>query len=136
MKKVVIFFSNHSQSIFFIFILVGIFFFVRNKVNKTKKEGIITVAKVIRFEGAESGSNLYVDIFFKDKIYSTSLGDGCRADCVSKYFFIKISEDSPTDYAVLYGDKPVPSCIIENVKHFNGWKDFPDCSNYVGSLSN
>lgn len=96
----------------------------------TEARGVITVAKVTDYQGAESGSDLFIDIYFHDKIYKTRLGYGCGSNCIGKFFFIKIKMETPASYPIFYGDKPVPDCIIQNVKYFKGWSDFPTCANY------
>ena len=96
----------------------------------TDKHGIITVAKVTGFEGAESGSDLYLEIYLEGKKYKTSVGQGCQHDCIGRFFFVKVLRDNPTHYIIFYGYKPVPDCIMSNVIYFKGWKEIPDCNNY------
>jgi len=98
--------------------------------NTTKKSGVITVAQVTNYEGAESGSDLYIDIHYKGKIYKTTLGYGCRSGCIGKFFFIKIKKNKPTSYPIFYGDKVVPDCIVHNISYYKGWNYIPTCDNY------
>lgn len=130
MLKLISFVKNHSEAIGAMVILIGISFFVRFKVSQTNKYGIITVAKATRYEGAESGSDLYIDIYLEGKIYKTSVDQGCQYNCVGNYFFVKVLKNDPSGYVTFYGDKQVPDCIIKNVTYFKGWQDIPTCEKY------
>lgn len=97
----------------------------------TKEQGVIIVAKVLRLEGAESGSDLYIEIYLKGKTYYTSVDQECQSDCIGNYFFIRVMTCNPVDYPILYGHQQVPDCKLKNVKEFDGWKNIPDCNNYM-----
>jgi hypothetical protein len=122
--------GSYIGIIIFLAILVLIWLFVKNQMETTEAVGVITVAKVTNYEGAESGSDLFIDIYYHDKIYKTRLGFGCGSNCVGNFFFIKIKTTEPTSYPIFYGDKAVPDCIIQNVKYYKGWQEFPTCTNY------
>jgi hypothetical protein len=132
MKRIIRFLDQYDQVIGVIIIVLLVFLFLYWKTGAVNNEGIITVAKVLRHEGAESGSELYIEIYLDDKKYITSVGQDCQQDCIGNYFFVKVMRNDPTDYPILYGHAPVPACIITNVKIFKGWSKIPDCSNYSG----
>jgi hypothetical protein len=120
---------NKFDTIFLVAIfVVALFLFTYNQQNKTREKGIYTVAKVTDYKGAESGSSLYIEIFFKGNIYNTKLGYGCDGGCIGKYYFIKIRSNDPTLYPILLPNKEVPMCVIIKEKYFPGWTSIPDCS--------
>jgi len=99
------------------------------KKSEMRKYGVITVAQVIKYEAAESGSMLRIHVYLKDKVITAYASNDCYF-CIGGYYFVKVMKDDPDDYPILYIDKPVPDCIIKNVKYYKGWNDFPTCSNY------
>jgi hypothetical protein len=132
-KKIVKIFDEYSEVIVALIVVVAIFIFVFYKRQKVDSIGIITVAKVNQWESAESGSSLYISIYFEDKKYNTTLNMSCESYCIGNYYFIKINKNSPTDYPIFYEHKKVPDCIINSIKYFKGWKQIPTCDNYVSS---
>jgi hypothetical protein len=132
-KKIIqsssVFLQNNSKIIFAIIVVLFLVFYSINRTNHTDKHGLITVAKVMKYEPAESGSSLEINIYLKDKVISTSVSTGCYF-CVGKFFFIKVLKDDPKSYPLLILDKPVPDCIIEKVQYFKGWDSIPSCDNY------
>jgi hypothetical protein len=135
MKKIFNIFDEFSEIIVTLIIVFVIFFFVFNKRKEVDSMGIITIAKVNRWESAESGSSLYISIYFEDKKYTTILNKSCESYCIGNYYFIKINKDSPTDYPIFYEDEKVPDCITHNIKYFTGWKQIPTCDNYASPPS-
>lgn len=127
MKRVKDYIRNHAELIFVLIVVAGIFLFVHFKQRNVKNEGVITVAKVTNYEGAESGSDLFIEIYLDNKIYSTRIGYGCGINCIGKFFFVKVNKNNPKDYPIFYGDKQVPDCILRSVKVYEGWEDFPQC---------
>jgi len=113
------------------FIAIGLLIacFILVKRSEMRKHGIITVAKVIEYEAAESGSSLRIQVYLKDKVITAYVANECYF-CAGKYYFVKVLKDDPTNYPIIYMEKPVPDCIIENVKYYKGWDDFPTCNNY------
>ncbi len=89
-----------------------------------EEHGVITIARVDKFEGAEQGADLKVTVFYNGKEYKSTLNRFCRG-CIGNYYYIKIIPTDPsTPAAELYEDKPVPYCYIGNVP-FEGWKKIP-----------
>lgn len=130
MKRFVAVLNKYDQVIGGCIILIGITGYVIYKVNNTKNNGVLTIAKVTGYESSESGSDLYIDIFWQDTVYKTSVDQACERDCIGNFFFVEIIENNPLNYPIFYGDRQVPACIVNNVKCFKGWKSFPDCNNY------
>jgi hypothetical protein len=123
------FLSDYWEVIIFIVLLLVIINDFNKKTNNTEKNGVITVARIMRHEIAEQGATLNIEIYLKNKVFTTTATNKCYY-CEGKFFFVKVLEENPTSYPILYMDKPVPDCIIENVKYYKGWNDFPTCSNY------
>jgi len=121
------FINEYDQVIFIIILLIGLVFFVRFKISKVDKDGIITISKVIRYEGAEAGSDLYIEIYLENKTYVTSINQECQYDCIGNYFFVRVSKNQPTEYPIFYGNRMVPKCILDKIKYFEGWTNFPTC---------
>lgn len=86
MKKFFHFIKEDDQIIFAILLVIGLFFFVRIRIANFEKDGVITIAKVIRYECAESGSDLYIKIYLQNKTYVTSVNQECQSDCIRNYF--------------------------------------------------
>ena len=105
-------------------LIVGYGFFRKSQILKY---GVFTVAKVINFEGAASGSSLYIDVYFQGKTFRTSVGNHCNF-CIGKYYFVKIIKESPSKKIIFYNESPVPDCILSKGIPNNGWKDFPACA--------
>jgi hypothetical protein len=122
--------DGYSEIIAIIIAIVVIVFFVRHKISDVNANGVITVAKILRYEGAESGSNLYIEIYLEDRKITTSINKPCPPSCIGSYYFVKVKANDPVDYPIFYDDKQVPDCIVANVKYFKGWNYFPDCGNY------
>jgi hypothetical protein len=125
-SKVKSFFLSYGKLILFTIAIVFIVIYAKKKTAHTEKNGVITVAKILKYEPAESGSSLKINIYLKDKVITTSVGTGCYF-CVGGYYFIKVIKDDPASYPLLLLDKPVPDCIIENIKYYQGWDSFPTC---------
>jgi hypothetical protein len=122
------FISNYIEIIGTVFIVFLLFLFLWYKEGDVNKNGIITIAKVIDWNASGDGSALSIEIYFREKIYKTTLNISCEGNCVGNYYFIKINKDNPTDYPIFYEDKKVPDCILlQNSDYLNGWFDFPSC---------
>jgi hypothetical protein len=106
----------------FLFIIIAIWY-NNKKANYTEKNGVVTVAKVI--ESAGEG-DVRIHIYYKGKIISDVVNINCYF-CLGGYYFAKVRKDDPENYPLFYEEKPVPDCIIEHVKYFEGWNDFPTC---------
>jgi hypothetical protein len=120
------FLKTYGSSIGFILFIIILCWNACSKVNYTEKNGIVTVAKVIEYEAHEQGSSTLIHIYLGNKIIPTHVTPDCYY-CEGKYYFIKVLKDDPENTPLFYEDKPVPDCIIENVKYFEGWNDFPTC---------
>ena len=94
-------------------------------------KGVITVAKVLRYESGEYGSDLSLEVYVGDKKFTTTVDQDCD-ECVGRYYFVKILKEDPLRYPLIYTDDPVPDCILSKVKYFDGWKDIPECDSAVG----
>ena len=129
MKKFFHFIKEYDQIIFAILLVIGLFLFVRIRIANVEKDGVITIAKVIRYECAESGSDLYIKIYLQNKTYVTSVNQECQSDCIGNYFFVKVSRKNPKNYPIFYGNRVVPKCILDKAKDFAGWPNFPVCEN-------
>ena len=124
------FLKKYSEALGLLLIVALIYFYVTHQTGKTKRDGIYTIAKIIKWEPAESGSDLYIDIYLEDKIYHTSLGYGCQSsECIGRFFFIKVLRSKPTQYPILLDSLPVPDCIVTSFPDFPGWKKIPKCKN-------
>jgi len=130
MQRIISFIKKYEQPIGAIVIFIGIVIFVGYKMTNTKTHGLVTIAKVLRYEPAESGSELFIEIYFMNKKYVTSIGQEFQPGSFGRFFFIKIDPKQPENYPIFYADRPVPRCIIDSVKYFRGWLDFPTCENY------
>lgn len=130
-RRIMQFLGEHDQAIGTVLIVAVLFIVSYYKNKQVKEEGIFTIAKLIRFVGAESGSSLYIDIYLNNKVYHTSVNEDFEKGGIGKFYFIKVLKNAPTDYPILYGYKQVPSCILENVKDYKGWNRIPDCDNYL-----
>ena len=110
-----------------IIILIAVAFGVLRNINFTK-HGVITICRVSKFEPAGDGGDLYVEVYFKDKKYTTIVNTICFS-CIGKYYYCEII---PGDYKQinLYQNKQVPECIITNVKYYKGWESFPTCDSF------
>lgn len=89
MKKITDFLDRYARELGACVIIIGIFLFVGYKMNHTRRYGLITVARVVRYEGAVSGSDLYIDIYVRNTVYRTSVGQDCQYDCIGNFFFTK-----------------------------------------------
>lgn len=94
--------------------------------NERAESGVITIARVERFEGSEQGVDLYITIFFEDKKYSASVDVFCKG-CEGKFFFVKILKNSPNKYVEFYKSNLVPECILKLPLPSEGWKEIPKC---------
>ena len=88
------------------------------------KHGVITVAKIEKFEAAEQGGNLSITIFFNGRSYKTVV-DAICISCKQKFYFIKVHPTNPTSDPIFYEDKPVPPCILNAPLPKQGWKEIP-----------
>jgi hypothetical protein len=89
------------------------------------KHGVITIARVDRFESAEQGINLYITVYFRGKQYKSMIDAACYG-CEGKYFFILIDSTRPELGGKLYENKVVPLCVFSNKVPLNGWKEIPE----------
>ncbi|MDR3712234.1 MAG: hypothetical protein P4L51_05420 [Puia sp.] len=89
-------------------------------------KGVFTVAKVTGFETTGYDSKISLEVYLGDKKYTTIVNEDCD-ECVGSYFFVKVLKDDPLKYPLVYGEEPVPDCIVTGVKNFEGWQDFPKC---------
>jgi hypothetical protein len=128
-KKIRHIFTGYLEIVITILITIFLFLFLFYKEEHVKKEGVITIAKVLRWEASGDSYALYIETYFRGKKYPMTLNLGCGGNCEGQYFFISIDTDSPNDYPLLHLDKKVPDCILSVEKDFNGWKDFPACNN-------
>ena len=123
------FLKKYRVALSFLLLLVAIVLYVRYQLDSTKRNGIYTVAKIMKWEPAESGSDLYIDIYLSGKIYHSSLGDGCRSpECLGRFFFVKVLNSHPTHYPILLDNMPVPDCILKKFPDFPGWEEIPKCN--------
>jgi hypothetical protein len=92
--------------------------------HELEREGVITIARVDKFESAEQGGDLYITIFFKNQEYKTIV-DGICNSCNGNFYYIKIFPDKPTESPRFYQQKPVPDCILSKQDTYNGWEKIP-----------
>ncbi len=126
MKKIGIFRRVNETAIAAIVIIIALFFYVGYRSNKTKTDGVYTIAKVTGFKGAASGSFTYLDIYYQNKIYQTSIDELCN-QCMGKYYFVKVNLKNISQFPHFYSEKAVPECILDTIKYYPGWKQIPDC---------
>lgn len=118
--------SKYNNLIFVILgvlLIIGYTYFRKNRIDKF---GIFTIAKVVRYEGASSGSFLYMTVYLGGKTFNTSVGNSCYR-CIGKYYFVKVIKENPSKHVIFYNESPVPECILKNPIPENGWKKFPSC---------
>lgn len=130
MNKIIEFVQKYATALGFFVVLVCVYLYVSNKISNVDKNGVVTVAKVLKWEPAEQGSDLYIEIYLEDAKVVADIDQDCPADCVGNYFFVKVNRRKLDDYPIFYGDKPVPKCILDSVKVFHGWNSVPDCDNF------
>ncbi|MES2776021.1 MAG: hypothetical protein V4722_17725 [Bacteroidota bacterium] len=126
MKKILKILGDHERALIAIGLLFCLILFLMYKYNKVEKSGWVTVAKVIKNQGLDSGGDLYLDIQFRGKVYGAIVNYMC-VDCIGKFFFVKINGYDPTKYPIFYPDSPVPDCILKQYSIFNGWDSIPVC---------
>jgi hypothetical protein len=90
------------------------------------KNGIITVCQVDHYEPAGSGGSLFVNVFYKGKVYKNIANASC-SDCNGKYFFVRIMKGSPTGKIIFFEFDPVPDCILKKKIPDEGWSTIPKC---------
>lgn len=91
------------------------------------KQGLITAARIDKFEAAEQGGDLYITIFFRGRQYPAIVNALCTSCSRRKLYFVKIFPNDPAGNPLFFEDKPVPDCISSREKYFGGWKAFPSC---------
>lgn len=125
MRKV---FDKYEQAAGVIILLGLVYVIVISKTKEVKDQGVYTVAKVLSLEGAESGVNLNIEIYLNKNRYSAIVDYWCKDHCVGNFYYVKVLPGDPAKYPFLMGDKPVPPCILDSVKSFEGWSEIPACS--------
>lgn len=94
------FFLTYGKLIFTLIAVACLVIYAIKKSDHTEKHGIITVAKVLRYEAAESGGSLVLDVYLRNKVIEISAGTSCYF-CVGGYYFVKVLEDDPGSFPVL-----------------------------------
>ena len=107
-------------------IIIGLVVIVVAQRDKFKKYGTITIAQVIKSEGAAEGNNLHLAVLFRGERIEMIANAMCRR-CDGKYFFVKILRNDPSQSVIFYDDKLVPECILRQPLPQEGWKEIPNC---------
>ena len=122
------FLRNNQAIIITLVVITILYFFVSYRIRKVEQKGIFTIAKVTSFQGAASGSFLYLDIYYRDKIYKSSIDKYCNS-CIGKYFYVKMDTTDIARFISFYEDKQVPNCILKKYSYYPGWASIPFCDN-------
>ncbi|HKC36525.1 MAG TPA: hypothetical protein VKB95_10705 [Chitinophagaceae bacterium] len=120
------FIEKYGKAILVIFIVAIMAILGINHRNNVNRDGRITIAKVIDFQGASSGVNVHIIIYYGQKEYRKTVDVECN-DCVGNYFFVKILPEDPQGYVIFYDRKQVPECILTKPIPPNGWDRIPQC---------
>jgi len=107
-------------------IVIGLAIVVLVGRSNFRKYGAVTVAQVIKAEGAAEGGSLHIVVFFRGQKIKTIANAMCRL-CEGKYFFVKILRNNPHKSVIFYDDNPVPTCILDSPLPEEGWKEIPIC---------
>ena len=70
-------------------ILLLIVLFVVYKKKDTGKRGVITVAKITRYEPGESGGSLFADVYIDERIVEVLVNETCSNLKLGRYYFAK-----------------------------------------------
>ena len=118
--------NNNRSLIFGVFVISMFVIYSLFRKYQLDSHGVITIAKVVRYENAESGDNLWVKVYYNGQIYETMSGSSCYS-CIGQFFFVRIVKGDPTGVVILYNDNPVPDCILQKPLPVDGWKEIPTC---------
>ena len=119
--------SKYKKLIFTLLIVLLIIGFGFYKITQINKYGVFTVARVLKYESAASGGDLYIEIYFQGKVINATVGNAC-AKCIGKYYFVKVLKETPSKHVIFFNESPVPDCILRNGIPKDGWKEFPICT--------
>jgi hypothetical protein len=108
-------------------LLIFIAFFVIRK-NKMNKEGVFTIAKVIKYESDASGGSLYIEVYFRGEKINTIVNSSCfGCDKDNDFYFVQLLKQNPKYDIYFFEDYPVPDCILKKPIPELGWKELPKC---------
>lgn len=94
--------------------------------KKIERDGIITIAKVDKYETNVSGGDMHISIFYKQKEYKSVINTIC-IKCTGKYYFVKILDQDPGKNVILLDNIIVPQCLLSKPIPYDGWKEIPKC---------
>lgn len=104
-----------------LFLLAAIFGALRSK--EFESAGLITVCKIIKLEGSGDGADLYLEVYFRKKIYKVIVNDICLG-CVGNFQYCKVLPENEKDVILL--DEQVPACIVNSLPIYDsGWLSIP-----------
>jgi hypothetical protein len=121
------FINEYSEIIVALVFLFIIVIYVEQKRRYISSIGVVTIAKMNRLESAESGSDLYFDIYLDGTVFHAQTGGECGKEVLGKYLFVRVNRSAPTDYPLIYCDQFVPDCILESQIEYHGWDSIPTC---------
>jgi len=82
------FIEKYWKAVLVIFVMAIMAIFGINRRNNVNRDGRITIAKVIDFQGAGSGVNVHTVIYYGQKEYKKTVDIECN-ECVGNYFLSK-----------------------------------------------
>jgi len=117
---------DRKEMYFGAFIVLTFIIFITYRGCKLQNDGVITICKVDHYEPAESGSSLFIKIYYHGKEYNSVANTMC-GECNGKLFFVRIIKNQPLKEVIFLKDHPVPDCILINSLPFEGWNEIPIC---------
>jgi hypothetical protein len=118
--------KKYKEAYIAAFVIVLISIYSKLRLNNVENNGVITICRINDYEALSDGSNTYCTVFFNEKKYEVISGMGSKK-MIGKYFFVKVLKEKPTYDIVIYDDKEVPNCILNNSLPKVGWKKIPNC---------
>src|SRR5206468_10962482 len=118
MKRIQKYFINNKPLLFGLLLIMAVLCVGLYRNYRLSNYGIITVARVDKFEGAEQGVNVHITIFFQEKQFNCVVDSWCLR-CEGKFYFIKIDKENPRSCGRvhLYENKAVSECLLRNIPY-------------------
>ena len=118
--------TKYKEAYIAAFVIVLILIYSKLRLNNVENNGVITICRINNYEALSDGSNTYCTVFLNGKKYEVISGMGSKK-MIGKYFFVKALKEKPRYDIVIYDDKEVPKCILDNPLPKEGWNKIPNC---------